>query len=224
MQSQHDGPPPYQQQQQQQQQQDQYYQQPQQFSSQPPFAGPLHSPTPVQENTTLDSWHPTEDDIIICTQNAFSDTHFKRTENWLNRALEQSRRRRRTAAEARLRYTWLCTTGRTQQRLQDPLVIAQIEQLRFSVQQRMAASAAATAATVAASSQNSPALLPGTPQGGSNHTGFAYPSHGSGPGSVDHYPVRDSSVSNNNSNLMPSQSDPTSYKNDADVPPAAVLF
>lgn len=104
----------------------------------------------LQENTSLDSWHPTEDDIIICTQNAFSDTHFKRTENWLNRALEQSRRRRRTAAEARLRYTWLCTTGRTQQRLQDPLVIAQIEQLRFSVQQRVAAAAAASAANAAA--------------------------------------------------------------------------
>lgn len=110
------------------------------------------SPNPVQENSTIDSWHPTEDDIIICTQNAFSDTHFKRTENWLNRALEQSRRRRRTAAEARLRYTWLCTTGRTQQRLQDPLVVAQIEQLRYSVQQRVAAAAAATTTTTGVTS------------------------------------------------------------------------
>lgn len=115
-----------------------------------PVVSPAKSPNPVQETTSLDSWHPTEDDIIICTQNAFSDTHFKRTENWLNRALEQSRRRRRTAAEARLRYTWLCTTGRTQQRLQDPLVVAQIEQLRFSVQQRVAAAAAASAANAAA--------------------------------------------------------------------------
>lgn len=91
---------------------------------------------------TQDSWHATEDDIIICTQNAFSDPHFKRTEAWLNKALEQAKKRRRTATETRLRYTWLCTTGRTQQRLQDPIVIAQIAQLKSSVASRSGASAA----------------------------------------------------------------------------------
>jgi hypothetical protein len=93
------------------------------------------------EQQSYDSWHATEDDIIICTQNAFSDPHFKRTETWLNKALEQAKKKRRTATETRLRYGWLCTTGRTQQRLQDPLVIAQIEQLKSSVASRSAAMA-----------------------------------------------------------------------------------
>lgn len=100
-------------------------------------------PVHVQESN-YDSWHPTEDDIIICTQNAFSDPHFKRTENWLNKAQEQannSRKRARTATEARLRYTWLCTTGRTQQRLQDPQVIAQIEHLKSFLSARQASAA-----------------------------------------------------------------------------------
>lgn len=100
-----------------------------------------------QQQQAYESWHATEDDIIICTQNAFSDPHFKRTETWLNKALEQAKKRRRTATETRLRYTWLCTTGRTQQRLQDPLVIAQIEQLRSSVASRSAALAVGSSPT-----------------------------------------------------------------------------
>jgi hypothetical protein len=95
--------------------------------------------TSTAQEQAYDSWHATEDDIIICTQNAFSDPHFKRTETWLNKALEQARKRRRTATDTRLRYSWLCTTGRTQQRLQDPVIIAQIEQLRSTVASRTAA-------------------------------------------------------------------------------------
>lgn len=109
-----------------------------------PIPAPVGRPVHVQESN-YDSWHPTEDDIIICTQNAFSDPHFKRTENWLNKAQEQannSRKRARTATEARLRYTWLCTTGRTQQRLQDPQVIAQIAHLKSFLSARQASATA----------------------------------------------------------------------------------
>ena len=136
-----------------------------------------------------DSWHSTEDDIIICTQNAFSDPHFKRTEIWLNRALEQAKKRKRTATETRLRYSWLCTTGRTQQRLQDPIVIAQIEQLKTSIANRTAAAAVAAANTTSnvsnsnsnmGSSINSPAnssitsqqtLFQQSPSTSSHHAG-----------------------------------------------------
>jgi hypothetical protein len=87
----------------------------------------------AQPESEYDSWSAGEDDIIICTQNAFPDQLFKRTETCLNSLLaDLGKRHRRSAGEASLRYRWLCTQGVTQQRLRDPLIIAQIKDMKVS--------------------------------------------------------------------------------------------
>jgi hypothetical protein len=81
-----------------------------------------------------DDWVGIEDDLIICMQNAINDKDFARTETWLKKS--NSKRglvKVRTAEDAKARYAELCSTGRTETRLQDYKIRNTINTLKKSV-------------------------------------------------------------------------------------------
>lgn len=119
-------------------------------------AAATHSPVLTVDNETTtteniikskqcdNEWHATEDDVIICMQNAVPDPDFVHTESWLNklrRSQQQAQnaaiaRRRRTAAEARVRYAELCANGRKDVRLRDRHIQNTIARLRTTSNSR----------------------------------------------------------------------------------------
>jgi hypothetical protein len=101
-------------------------------------ASPYSSLAPTPYGNNEDIWLPVEDDIMICMQNATSDPNFVYTIHWLNNAKGITRTIPRTAEEARVRYQFLCSSGKRDLRLKDQNVTRTITKLMKSMKRPMA--------------------------------------------------------------------------------------